>query len=208
MNQFTKRKFKNQLCHFCNNRPAETVDHIVPKNRGGSNRPVNLVGACSDCNENKGDMSYTVFCRFIRRFGTPEKHWRGGVNKEKRIYGKLPDALRPKVLPCEICRCKTNRIVKRRSQGLSNVRSNHIGLCFDCNERHSSPQTLRGSTYKRYSRRFGEPEQNWFSQTNKYKRRAISKIFVSAGANAETVVERKWGDQGVKLLNNLKAHAN
>ena len=41
------------LCRYCGG-PANTVDHVVPVERGGSHDPLNLVAACSRCNESKG----------------------------------------------------------------------------------------------------------------------------------------------------------
>jgi 5-methylcytosine-specific restriction endonuclease McrA len=44
-------------CQFCAKKfsAAElTLDHILPKSRGGSNRPDNLVTACKSCNNRKG----------------------------------------------------------------------------------------------------------------------------------------------------------
>lgn len=37
------------------------VDHIVPRSRGGSNTPSNLVAACHDCNQEKGNMTAEEF---------------------------------------------------------------------------------------------------------------------------------------------------
>ena len=36
-------------------RPAATVDHVVPKSRGGIHEWTNVVAACSQCNARKGD---------------------------------------------------------------------------------------------------------------------------------------------------------
>ena len=38
-----------------------TVDHIVPRARGGSNRPSNLVTCCAGCNAKRGHRSVPVF---------------------------------------------------------------------------------------------------------------------------------------------------
>lgn len=46
----------DKICRYCMKSPATTVDHIVPRCRGGSNKQVNLVGCCSKCNETKGDL--------------------------------------------------------------------------------------------------------------------------------------------------------
>jgi len=34
---------------------APTIDHVVPRSRGGGNDPDNLVAACFSCNQKKGD---------------------------------------------------------------------------------------------------------------------------------------------------------
>lgn len=43
-------------CRYCGD-PAMTVDHLIPRSRGGTNSQVNLVAACSPCNEFKADRT-------------------------------------------------------------------------------------------------------------------------------------------------------
>ena len=44
-------------CAYClNKRVRLQVEHIVPKARGGPNRPDNLTMACHDCNQKKGNL--------------------------------------------------------------------------------------------------------------------------------------------------------
>ena len=38
-----------------------TVDHVVPRSRGGSNRPHNLITACGRCNAKRGHRSVPAF---------------------------------------------------------------------------------------------------------------------------------------------------
>jgi 5-methylcytosine-specific restriction endonuclease McrA len=38
-----------------------TLDHVVPRSRGGSSALVNLVLACKPCNRDKGDLSSAEF---------------------------------------------------------------------------------------------------------------------------------------------------
>jgi hypothetical protein len=54
------RKRDEHKCHFCVN-PGNTVDHIIPKFRGGLDTPLNLVCCCKDCNELKGNMTKDEF---------------------------------------------------------------------------------------------------------------------------------------------------
>lgn len=40
------------LCWYCGE-PATTVDHVIPRSRGGSDDDSNLLPACGPCNEGK-----------------------------------------------------------------------------------------------------------------------------------------------------------
>jgi 5-methylcytosine-specific restriction protein A len=40
-------------CHYCG-AEATTADHVIPKYRGGTDEPSNLVAACRPCNSAKG----------------------------------------------------------------------------------------------------------------------------------------------------------
>jgi 5-methylcytosine-specific restriction endonuclease McrA len=48
------------LCAYCGN-PANTVDHIVARVRGGSDNMDNLVAACARCNSSKRDKRKPFF---------------------------------------------------------------------------------------------------------------------------------------------------
>lgn len=46
----------NNICQYCNNKflPNElTLDHVIPKSRGGKNTWFNLVTCCKECNQKK-----------------------------------------------------------------------------------------------------------------------------------------------------------
>lgn len=40
-------------CHWCG-QAANTVDHLIPRARGGTDDPANLVAACGTCNSRRG----------------------------------------------------------------------------------------------------------------------------------------------------------
>ena len=49
-------KRDNYRCQYCAKQATPlTLDHIVPKNKGGKDSWENLVAACSKCNTRKGD---------------------------------------------------------------------------------------------------------------------------------------------------------
>jgi 5-methylcytosine-specific restriction endonuclease McrA len=47
-------------CQYCGEKKPVgelTLDHILPRSRGGDNSPVNVVTACVSCNNRKGDRT-------------------------------------------------------------------------------------------------------------------------------------------------------
>lgn len=59
------------ICHYCGRKTkreastgdplAFTVDHLIPRSRGGGWKKENLVCACRECNNTKGDMTEAEF---------------------------------------------------------------------------------------------------------------------------------------------------
>lgn len=50
-------KRDNYECQYCATRRDLTIDHVVPRARGGKDSWVNLVTACKKCNTRKGDFT-------------------------------------------------------------------------------------------------------------------------------------------------------
>lgn len=48
---------ERRSCAYCHERPATTVDHVVPLVRGGTNHEGNLAPACRPCNGSKGGLT-------------------------------------------------------------------------------------------------------------------------------------------------------
>ncbi len=44
-------------CQYCNSREQLTIDHVIPKSRGGRDTWENLVAACTPCNNRKGNRT-------------------------------------------------------------------------------------------------------------------------------------------------------
>lgn len=57
---------QGQGCAYCD-QACETVDHIVPLNRGGDNQKQNLTPACRSCNSSKGDRLLSEWKPYDRR---------------------------------------------------------------------------------------------------------------------------------------------
>jgi hypothetical protein len=49
-------KRDNYVCAFCNGK-ASTIDHVMPRSKGGKNTWKNTVAACSPCNNRKRDRT-------------------------------------------------------------------------------------------------------------------------------------------------------
>ena len=57
MRIYMRDKFR---CQYCGEKKAAsdlTLDHILPRSRGGDNSPVNIVTACVACNNRKGNRT-------------------------------------------------------------------------------------------------------------------------------------------------------
>jgi 5-methylcytosine-specific restriction endonuclease McrA len=61
-------------CQYCNEQPGKahlTIDHVLPRSRGGETRWENVVTACGPCNRRKGDRTpeeaKMLLCRQPRR---------------------------------------------------------------------------------------------------------------------------------------------
>ena len=62
----------NYTCQYCGNtNPILTVDHVIPKSRGGKSDWTNVVVACKSCNLNKGNL--TPDEKGMKLFRTPVK---------------------------------------------------------------------------------------------------------------------------------------
>jgi 5-methylcytosine-specific restriction endonuclease McrA len=44
-------------CQYCGSRTQLTVDHVIPRSKGGGSTWDNIVAACAPCNRRKGDSS-------------------------------------------------------------------------------------------------------------------------------------------------------
>jgi 5-methylcytosine-specific restriction endonuclease McrA len=44
-------------CQYCGSRSNLTVDHVIPRSKGGSSEWDNIVASCAPCNRRKGNMT-------------------------------------------------------------------------------------------------------------------------------------------------------
>ena len=105
--QLTRREVfarDNYTCQYCGLRTRDlTLDHVVPRSKGGSHTWENLVSACRDCNHRKGQRTpEQARMRLIRPPREPRSgaYWmvyrriQGGPRDEWLIYlpGQLASA--------------------------------------------------------------------------------------------------------------------
>ena len=45
----------NWTCQYCGSRSNLTVDHVIPRSKGGGSSWDNIVASCAPCNRRKGD---------------------------------------------------------------------------------------------------------------------------------------------------------
>jgi 5-methylcytosine-specific restriction endonuclease McrA len=57
VNRHRLYKRDNNECAYCGSKKELTIDHIIPKSRGGKNTWNNLITCCLPCNLRKGDKT-------------------------------------------------------------------------------------------------------------------------------------------------------
>ena len=68
-----RAKFHCELCGISAEQKALEVDHILPRNKGGSDDPSNLQALCYSCNAMKRDLDDTDFRQIRESYGHREK---------------------------------------------------------------------------------------------------------------------------------------
>lgn len=80
----------NSECQYCNkklNRKRFTVDHVIPRSKGGKTSWENLVACCAKCNTLKGDKSPKEVALTLKKTPVQPK-----VNLFRYIHGETPEA--------------------------------------------------------------------------------------------------------------------
>lgn len=79
-----RKKFRKDIieawgnkCAYCGDTRAHTLDHIIPRAKGGSTKRGNLLAACPTCNLAKSDIDWLLWYR-SQTFG---------IKKEKTLFG-------------------------------------------------------------------------------------------------------------------------
>ena len=79
-------------CQYCNRTDLPlTIDHIIPKSKGGDDSWENLVAACVKCNNKKGDRSPEDAVMTLIKKPTKPSH----ITFMKHFVGKIDDEWKP-----------------------------------------------------------------------------------------------------------------
>lgn len=84
----------NARCQYCA-APAESIDHVVPRSRGGEHVWENVVAACRPCNTRKRDRLLTETSMTLRRRPTAPRELSWIVV----AVGRVPDDWEPYLQP-------------------------------------------------------------------------------------------------------------
>ncbi|MDF7818173.1 HNH endonuclease [Runella sp. MFBS21] len=93
-------KRDSHRCVYCGAQEDLTLDHVMPKSRGGRTSWDNLVTACKRCNTRKGDYTpdeasmpmkhrpfKPSFIMFLREFsGSTEESWKPFLMKREKVH--------------------------------------------------------------------------------------------------------------------------
>jgi 5-methylcytosine-specific restriction endonuclease McrA len=62
-------------CQYCGSRSNLTVDHVIPRSKGGSSSWENIVASCAPCNRRKGNaLLRQAGMRLLKQPRTPSPH--------------------------------------------------------------------------------------------------------------------------------------
>lgn len=84
-------KRDNNRCLYCGSQEKLTVDHVIPKSRGGADTWENLVTACTSCNHRKGNATPKEAGLQLRKKPFRPNH----IIYLRDFYGSVHDTWKP-----------------------------------------------------------------------------------------------------------------
>jgi len=69
--EYVKERERPEECIYCGRKKDLTVDHILPRSRGGPDSPDNAVWVCQGCNSSKSDKRLYEWYELDRRYEVP-----------------------------------------------------------------------------------------------------------------------------------------
>jgi 5-methylcytosine-specific restriction endonuclease McrA len=95
LSRFNIYRRDNHRCIYCGNKKDLTLDHVIPKSKGGKNTWRNLVTCCGKCNVSKGDMSLQDFLKMTGYKMAHKPYVPNYIQFIEKIGGKMRDEWRP-----------------------------------------------------------------------------------------------------------------
>ena len=95
-------------CQYCGSRSNLTVDHVIPRSKGGNSSWENIVASCAPCNRRKGD-------RTPGQAGMHPRHAPRSPKAEIFIHVASPTI--PARLACSTCPRPLSGPVRERAEG-------------------------------------------------------------------------------------------
>jgi rubrerythrin len=69
--EYVKEREKKDICIYCGSKTDLTLEHIMPRSRGGPDSPDNAVWVCKRCNSSKGDKRLYEWFGLENRYNIP-----------------------------------------------------------------------------------------------------------------------------------------
>ena len=83
-------KRDNHECVYCGTKQDLSIDHVIPKSRGGDNTWANLVTCCKKCNSRKGNRTpEEANMKFIKKVEVPKTFCGIFTVEAERIYNEF-----------------------------------------------------------------------------------------------------------------------
>lgn len=78
-------KRDNGVCQYCGINKSLTIDHIIPRSKGGKSTWTNLITACQNCNSKKGDQTPSEAGLTLNKMPVKPSH----ITFLRMIHGQL-----------------------------------------------------------------------------------------------------------------------
>ena len=89
---YMRDKFRRQYCGEKKGVAELTLDHILPRSRGGDNSPMNIVTACIPCNNRKSNGTNAAVDFAVSAGCETRRAVTGAPNIRKMIEDQRPNA--------------------------------------------------------------------------------------------------------------------
>ena len=108
------------VCVYCAIRPAEVLDHVLPRSRGGTDLPDNLVPACWRCNDAKNARTPAEWIVYM---WLPGSRTGRGSHSLPEVRARLPQLVEAGLITRESMGAAVDFYVQRAHNRVEGVRA-------------------------------------------------------------------------------------